>query len=138
MPESRGPISRAAAPKSESTGPSTLCTVANASTEDTTMGASVRAEKSRSTTSMAKKIPVSGAANTAESPAAAPQPSSVLVVPGVGRPTRRAAFEPTVAPMVTMGPSGPALPPETMVSVAASHCRTASIAGRREFIRCTA
>ena len=102
------------------------------------MGANVRAEKSRSTTSTAKKMPVSGAANTAESPAAAPHPSSVLVVDGDGRRRSRATLEPTVAPMVTIGPSGPALPPETMVSVAASHCRTARRGEIRELERCTA
>ena len=138
MPVRRGPISRAAGPNSESTGPSTLCTVANASTEATTIGAKVRAEKSLSTTSTAKKMPVNGAANTAESPAAAPHPSSVLVLLADGRNMKRATFEPTVAPMVTIGPSGPALPPETMVRVDASHCRTAKSGGMRELVRCTA
>lgn len=55
-----------------------------------------------------------------------------------GRSMKRATFEPTVAPMVTIGPSGPALPPETMVSVEASHCRTANSGGMRELVRCTA
>ena len=138
MPVRRGPISRAAGPNSESTGPSTLCTVANARTDATTIGAKVRAEKSLSTTSTAKKMPVNGAANTAESPAAAPHPSSVLVLLADGRNMKRATFEPTVAPMVTIGPSGPALPPETMVRVDASHCRTAKSGGMRELVRCTA
>lgn len=43
-----------------------------------------------------------------------------------------------LAPMVTMGPSGPADPPEPIVKVLANQCRTASEKGSCDFSRETA
>jgi hypothetical protein len=123
-------------PKSGSCDPMRVCTVAAANTAEMTMGVKVRSEKSRSSTSSTKKMPVMGALNTAAMPAAAPQPTSVVAVCGSKR-SARAMTEPRVAPMVTMGPSGPADPPLAMMALEPSHVRAASAPGswaRRRWI----
>ena len=118
-------------PKSGSCVPRIVCTVAAANTAEITMGVNVRSEKSRSSTSSTKKIPVIGALNTAAKPAAAPQPTSVVAVRGSARKNREIS-EPSVAPMVTIGPSGPAEPPLEMIAVAPSQVRAANAAGSSE------
>ena len=124
----------ATAPKSGSDVPSMLCTVAAANTAAITMGMKVRSERSRRTTSSVKKIPVSGALNTAASPAADPQPTSVVMRVGSSRNTRPTTLA-KVAPMVTIGPSGPADPPETIVADAPSQVRIASLKGSTACLR---
>ena len=118
-------------PKRGSCVPRRVCTVAAANTEEITIGVKVRSEKSRRRTSSTKKIPVIGALNTAASPAAAPQPSMVVAVRGSTR-RKREMIEPSVAPMVTIGPSGPAEPPVAMIAVAPNQVRSASVAGSCE------
>ena len=115
-------------PKSGSCEPMSVCTVAAANTAAITIGVKVRSEKSRSSTSSTKKIPVIGALNTAARPAAAPHPTSVVAVCGSTR-RKRAITDPRVAPMVTIGPSGPADPPLAMIAVEPSQVRAASVPG---------
>jgi hypothetical protein len=115
-------------PNSGSGVPINVCTVAAANTAAITIGVNVRSEKSRSSTSSTKKIPVIGALNTAAMPAAAPQPTSVVAVCGSAR-RKRAMTEPSVAPIVTIGPSGPAEPPLEMVAVEPSQVRIARTDG---------
>ena len=69
---------------------------------------------------MTKKTPAIGALKTEARPAAAPHPRRVAEFLGLEL-KRRAIFDPIVAPMVMMGPSAPADPPEPMVSHEAAH-----------------
>ena len=96
---------------------------AEATTEAITIGVNVLSEKSRKRISSTKKMPAIGALNTAAMPAAAPQPSSVARFSGVA-PSQRPMFDPMTEPIVTIGPSAPADPPEPIVSVDAIHLRT--------------
>ena len=126
----------AVTPKSGSCEPMSVCTVAAAKTAAITIGVNVRSEKSRSSASSTKKMPVIGALKTAAMPAAAPHPTSVVAVRGSTW-RNRAIIEPSVAPMVTIGPSGPAEPPLAMIAVEPSHVRAASAPGswdRRRWI----
>ena len=115
-------------PKSGSCVPRIVCTVAAAKTDAMTIGVNVRSEKSRSSTSSTKKIPVIGALKTAAIPAAAPHPTSVVAVLASTR-RKRAITDPSVAPIVTIGPSGPAEPPVEMIAVEPSQVRTARTGG---------
>ncbi len=114
--------------KSASVSPSRNSVNAAEMTDAITIGVNVRSEKSRSRISSTKKMPAIGALNTDEMPAAAPQPSSVAVFCGLV-PSQRPKFDPIAAPMVTIGPSAPAEPPEPIVAVAASHLRAATRIG---------
>ena len=125
------------APNSGCCEPSTVWVVAALTTLATTMGVKVRSEKSRRITSSVKKMPAMGALNTDAMPAAAPHPSSVAMLAPLP-PSHRAALLPMVAPMVTIGPSGPALPPEPIVKVLASQCRMPMRSGMLDPWRFTA
>ena len=109
-------------PKRGSFEPMIVWVVAAARTEATTIGVNVRSEKSRRRTSSTKKMPAMGALKTDARPAAAPQPSKVVPLLASRR-RSLATFEPTTAPMVTIGPSGPADPPLPMVKVEPIHWR---------------
>ena len=102
--------------------PSTACVNAEEITAAITIGVNVRREKSRRRISSTKNTPAIGALKTDASPAAAPQPRSVAVCCGLV-PRSRPTFDPMTEPMVTIGPSAPAEPPEPIVSVEASHLR---------------
>ena len=86
---------------------------------------------------MVKKMAASGALNTAASPAAEPHPSKVAAL-APSPLSQREILLPTVAPMVTIGPSGPALPPEPIVHVLANQCRMPSRMGKLDCSRFTA
>ena len=103
-------------------------------TDAITIGVNVRKEKSRRRISRTKKIPAIGALNTEEMPAAAAQPRRVAVFCGVVL-RRWPTHEPRDAPMVTIGPSAPAEPPEPMVRVAASHLRSDTLGWIFDFWR---
>ena len=111
--------------------------VAAAVTDAITIGVNVLAVKSRRMTSSTKKTPASGAPKTAESPAAAPQPSSVVLLPA-SKSSHEAKVEPIAAPIATIGPSGPAEPPELIVAVDPIHCLGARLRGNTDFCRWTA
>ena len=117
--------------------PNHICAVAALTTLAITMGVKVRSEKSRKITSIVKKIAARGALNTAASPAADPHPSSVAAL-APSPFSQREILLPTVAPIVTIGPSGPALPPEPIVHVLANQCRIPKRIGKLDCSRFTA
>ncbi len=97
----------------------------DASTDDNITGEKVFMVKSPKITSRAKITPAMGALNTADMPAAAPHPTSIL--------TRSPdslniwpMVDPTAAPICTMGPSRPAEPPDPMQMADATALATAT------------